>query len=133
MINPRQFLGALTAPAFARAVGSPAFVGHPRAFGLQLFTLFDVIDAIVKGTLRKVAMIGYRDLQSFVLWHVKDMDRERMLPAPLGEGVIDFRPIFAPADTAGMQHFYVEHDWPADPMASIATSLQYLKRTIGNS
>ena len=304
MINRRQFLGALAAPAFARVVASPAIASPARAFGLQLFTLFDVIDTDVKGTLRKVAMIGYRDLQSsyskqagmygmkprdfsalvgelgmtwsshhvpggprkidpkapprldangkpiayrtslnlrdnlqeiidyladggprhlvcagvphaslaevdssiemlnrageacrkaglvlslhnhetefrplgettayemilkgtssermameldigwavkagvdpvllfkrypgrFVLWHVKDMDRERMLPVPLGQGMIDFRPIFAHADTAGMQHFYVEHDSPADPMASIATSLQYLKRTIGSS
>ncbi|RZA34974.1 MAG: sugar phosphate isomerase/epimerase [Lysobacteraceae bacterium] len=301
MIDRRQFLGALAAPAIVGALAAPAFASPARAFGLQLFTLFDVIDADVKGTLREVARIGYRDLQSsyskqagiygmkprdfaamvgelgmtwsshhvpggprkidpkapprldangkplvyrkslnlrdnlheiidyladggprhlvcagvphaslaevdsaiemlnragdacrkaglvlslhnhetefkplgettpyemilkgtsperlameldigwavkagvdpvalfkrypgrFVLWHVKDMDRERMLPVPLGQGMIDFRPIFAHADTAGMQHFYVEHDSPADPMASITTSLHYLKRIL---
>jgi sugar phosphate isomerase/epimerase len=68
----------------------------------------------------------------FGLWHVKDMQGRPLQPVPLGQGVIDFRRIFAHADSAGMQHYYVEHDSPADPMASIATSLQYLKRMFDN-
>jgi hypothetical protein len=66
----------------------------------------------------------------FGLWHVKDIDGQRGVPVPLGQGVIDYLPIFAAADTAGMRHYYVEHDFPADPMASISTSMHYLKRIL---
>lgn len=69
----------------------------------------------------------------FGLWHVKDIDARSMLPTALGEGMIDFRPIFAHAATAGMRHYYVEHDFPADPIASITSSVRYLKRILGNA
>ena len=68
----------------------------------------------------------------FGLWHVKDIDKN-MQPVPLGQGVIDYRPVFAAANTAGMRHYYVEQDFPADPMASIATSMHYLKRILANA
>jgi sugar phosphate isomerase/epimerase len=301
MIDRRRFLGALVAPAVAGAFAAPAFASPAQAFGLQLFTLFDVLDTDVRGILRQVARIGYRDLQSsyskqqaiygmkprdfaamvgelgmtwsshhvpgeprridpnakpfldasgkprvfaralnlrddlqeiidniadggprylvcagvptatpaevdasiallnrageacrkaglmlslhnheaefrpmgestpyemilqhtrpedltmeldigwavkagvdpvalfrrhpgrFGLWHVKDIDGQRGVPVPLGQGVIDYVPIFAAAGTAGMRHYYVEHDFPADPMASISTSMHYLKRIL---
>ena len=44
----------------------------------------------------------------------------------VGRGTIDFRRIFADADKS-IKHYYVEHDEPADPMASISTSYEYLK------
>jgi sugar phosphate isomerase/epimerase len=44
----------------------------------------------------------------------------------VGQGKIDFRSIFAQGDTAGIQHYFVEHDEPADPMASIRNSYEYL-------
>lgn len=43
-----------------------------------------------------------------------------------GSGVIDWKRIFAHADEAGIRHFFVEHDAPADPFASIAASYKYL-------
>jgi sugar phosphate isomerase/epimerase len=43
-----------------------------------------------------------------------------------GSGVIDWKRIFSKADQAGIQHFFVEHDQPADPFASIAASYKYL-------
>jgi sugar phosphate isomerase/epimerase len=64
----------------------------------------------------------------FPLWHVKDLNKERTGPAPVGEGVIDFKRIFDSAQVAGMKHFFVEHDMPADPYASITTSLNNLKK-----
>jgi sugar phosphate isomerase/epimerase len=66
----------------------------------------------------------------FPLWHVKDLDKTRQGPAPVGEGVIDFKRIFANAGTAGMQHFFVEHDMPKDPVASVTESYNYLTKTI---
>jgi sugar phosphate isomerase/epimerase len=64
----------------------------------------------------------------FPLVHVKDAG-----PAPdyrmedVGKGTIDWRPIFAAHDMAGIKHYFVEHDSPADPMLSIKTSYEYLR------
>lgn len=66
----------------------------------------------------------------FPLWHVKDLDAERKTILPVGSGTIDFKPIFAAAKSAGMKHFFVEHDGPKDPLASITSSIGYLKNTL---
>jgi len=66
----------------------------------------------------------------FHLWHVKDLDKEKKGPAPVGEGIIDFKRIFDKADVAGMKHFFVEHDMPADPYASITTSYNNLQKVV---
>ncbi len=63
----------------------------------------------------------------FPLWHVKDLSKDKSGPVPVGTGIVDFRHIFAHADQAGLQHFFVEHDMPADPYASITTSFQNLQ------
>jgi sugar phosphate isomerase/epimerase len=49
-------------------------------------------------------------------------------PVPVGEGVVDFKSIFANADVAGMKHFFAEHDMPKDPYASITTSYNNLQK-----
>ena len=41
----------------------------------------------------------------FELWHVKDLDKDKNGPAPVGEGIIDFKRIFVNADVAGMNIF----------------------------
>jgi sugar phosphate isomerase/epimerase len=64
----------------------------------------------------------------FHLWHVKDLNKEKLGPAPVGEGIIDFKRIFDNADVAGMKHFFVEHDMPVDPYASITTSYNNLQK-----
>lgn len=64
----------------------------------------------------------------FQLWHVKDLNKEKQGPAPVGDGIIDFKRIFDNADVAGMKHFFVEHDMPADPYASITTSYKNLQK-----
>ena len=45
---------------------------------------------------------------------------------PVGSGTIDYKRIFDAAAIAGMKHFFVEHDMPADPFASITSSYDYL-------
>ena len=59
--------------------------------------------------------------------HVKDMGEDGGM-LEVGEGEIDFRSIFAHADTAGLKHYFVEHDWPEDPLQSIRTSYDYLSK-----
>ena len=65
----------------------------------------------------------------FPMVHVKDMKKggERPQMVDVGKGDIDFRSIFARREEAGIRHFFVEHDEPADPVASISASYQYLR------
>jgi len=67
----------------------------------------------------------------FQLWHVKDIDKDMKGPQPVGTGIIDWKRIFNNASTSGMKHYFVEHDMPADPFASITTSMENLKKLIG--
>jgi sugar phosphate isomerase/epimerase len=64
----------------------------------------------------------------FPLWHVKDLTADHKTILPVGEGTIDFKRIFNNAGKAGMQHFFVEHDMPADAFASIKTSFANLQK-----
>ncbi|HEX2779837.1 MAG TPA: sugar phosphate isomerase/epimerase [Gemmatimonadaceae bacterium] len=84
----------------------------------------------------------------YPLWHVKDManlaavnanggdQMARMRAArivPLGQGEIDYGPIFARAGTAGLEHFFVEQDTAPDSGDSIAaarTSFEALRRIL---
>ncbi len=61
----------------------------------------------------------------FQLCHVKDRTAAGDM-VDVGAGVIDFASIFRHADAAGLRHYFVEHDQPADPLASIAASYSYL-------
>ena len=62
----------------------------------------------------------------FHLCHIKDMDRRGRM-VDVGAGRIDFRSILRARDAAGLRHFYVEHDDPADPSASIRASSRFLR------
>ncbi|RZK24189.1 MAG: sugar phosphate isomerase/epimerase [Hymenobacter sp.] len=69
----------------------------------------------------------------FPLWHVKDMDKTAKKDfTEVGNGVIDFKKIFANRQVAGMQYFFVEQDrTPGSPFDSIKQSITYLKQTLG--
>lgn len=66
----------------------------------------------------------------FPLWHVKDMDNtEKKEFTEVGNGTIDFKPIFQNASKAGMKHFFVEQDvCKRPPLESIKMSFDYLKK-----
>ncbi len=66
----------------------------------------------------------------FPLWHVKDIDASGK-PCPVGQGTVDFKPIFAAAKESGLKQFFVEHDMPADAIASITASKVYLDKLLG--
>jgi sugar phosphate isomerase/epimerase len=63
----------------------------------------------------------------FPLVHVKDMTAGGDM-VDVGKGVIDWRRLFARRAEAGIRHYFVEHDEPPEPLASIRTSYQYLRR-----
>lgn len=53
--------------------------------------------------------------------------------ATVGTGEIDFRRIFAHADTAGLRHFFVENDAAPDTVSSLAnveTSYRHLRQLL---
>jgi sugar phosphate isomerase/epimerase len=62
----------------------------------------------------------------FHLCHLKDMDRRGEM-ADVGAGRIDFGKILQRRAEAGLRHFFVEHDQPADPPASIRASHKFLR------
>jgi sugar phosphate isomerase/epimerase len=65
----------------------------------------------------------------FPLVHVKDSSgppEHRMVD--VGDGRIPWSAIFARREQAGIRHVFVEHDEPADPMASARRSYEYLRR-----
>jgi sugar phosphate isomerase/epimerase len=64
----------------------------------------------------------------FRLVHVKDSagPPEHHM-ADVGAGTIEWARIFAHRKQAGIEHFFVEHDDPPNPFASIAASHAYLK------
>jgi sugar phosphate isomerase/epimerase len=65
----------------------------------------------------------------FPMVHVKDsMGPPDHKMVDVGAGKIDWKRIFAKQQQAGIKHFFVEHDQPADPFASIRASCEYLKR-----
>ncbi len=45
----------------------------------------------------------------------------------VGPGPIDWARIFAHAQTAGIKHYFVEHDQPKAPFDSLAASAKYLQ------
>lgn len=63
----------------------------------------------------------------FPLLHVKDISKDFQTLEPVGEGVVDFKRIFANVKLAGAKHYFVEHDMPADAFASITTSYKNLR------
>ena len=62
----------------------------------------------------------------FPVVHVKDFDENGQM-TEVGHGIIDWKRIFAQSDVAGIKHYFVEHDDPQSPLASIQTSYEYLK------
>jgi len=59
--------------------------------------------------------------------HVKDMATGGAM-SDVGAGTIDFARIFARAEQAGFEHYYVEHDMPKDALVSAGNSIDYLQK-----
>ena len=79
---------------------------------------------------------GQDPLAYFARWpgrvplvHVKDsLGPPDNKMVDVGAGKIDWKRIFARSGQAGIRHYFVEHDQPADPIASITASCAYLKK-----
>lgn len=65
----------------------------------------------------------------FPMVHVKDSTGppdHRMVD--VGSGSIPWKAVFARREQAGIRHYFVEHDAPPDPLASVRRSYEYLRR-----
>jgi sugar phosphate isomerase/epimerase len=66
----------------------------------------------------------------FKMLHLKDsMGAPEHKMADVGAGTIDFKTILAQAK--GIEHYFVEHDNPTDPIASARASYDYLSKIMG--
>ncbi|HCP40748.1 MAG TPA: xylose isomerase [Cryomorphaceae bacterium] len=61
----------------------------------------------------------------FPLWHVKDFAPDTLNQVPVGQGVIDWKRVFANAELSGMKHYYIEQD-----VCSADRALDCLKESI---
>lgn len=69
----------------------------------------------------------------FVMWHVKDMNKQnRALHEVVGDGQIDFKPIFKDTQIAGVKHMFVEqgNNYVPDAMNCVKRSADYMKKTL---
>lgn len=57
----------------------------------------------------------------FPMVHVKDQNAAGQM-VDVGRGIIDFAEIFTHSDTAGIEHYFIEHDAPDDGISSVAYS-----------
>lgn len=64
----------------------------------------------------------------FPLFHVKDIKADRQTITEVGNGVVDFKRIFAAANIAGMKYFFVEQDMAPNGIADVRTSYDNLKK-----
>ncbi len=70
MHSRRKFIAQTGAAALAALLASNKTIAAlsalpaPRSVGLQLFTLFNIIDDDVAGNLKKVAALGFKDIES---------------------------------------------------------------------
>lgn len=65
----------------------------------------------------------------FKMWHIKDIDKAKpTVNTEVGNGAVDFKSIFTGAKTAGVKHYFVEHEfnYKPDELGSIKTSFDYV-------
>ena len=66
----------------------------------------------------------------FPLWHIKDIKSDLKTITEVGNGVVDFKRIFAAAKTAGLKYIFVEQDMAPQPIENITTSYNNLKQVL---
>jgi sugar phosphate isomerase/epimerase len=62
----------------------------------------------------------------YPLWHVKDLDKNTLMPAEVGSGILDFKRIFDNKKESGMKYFFVEQDQAPQPLQNVTNSYNYL-------
>jgi sugar phosphate isomerase/epimerase len=69
----------------------------------------------------------------FTMWHIKDIDKANPnVNSEIGNGTIDFKKIFTGAKTAGVKHYFVEHEFNYKPneLGSVKASFNYVDQQL---
>lgn len=68
----------------------------------------------------------------FVMWHIKDMDRNTRDYTELGNGSIDYNSILPNPTTAGLSYYYIEQggNFRVNSLTSAKESIAYLKKNL---
>ncbi|TCC94488.1 twin-arginine translocation signal domain-containing protein [Pedobacter frigiditerrae] len=69
----------------------------------------------------------------FKMFHIKDIDKtNKNVNTEVGQGAVDFKAIFTGAKTAGVKHYFVEHEfnYKPDELGSIKTSFNYVNNEL---
>lgn len=75
----------------------------------------------------RVALLHLKDKAPNAPAALRESDVARAAFRDVGAGALDFPVILAAARTAGVQHFFVEHDYPpGNPLDSLKNSYRYL-------
>jgi sugar phosphate isomerase/epimerase len=81
---------------------------------------------VLKQYAGRVAMLHLKDKAADAPATLDESAVARTSFRDVGSGSLDFRAIMTAARAAGAQHFFVEHDYPPDPLASLRSSYAYL-------
>ncbi|WP_460693417.1 sugar phosphate isomerase/epimerase family protein [Mucilaginibacter puniceus] len=86
---------------------------------------------MVKASQDPIALINQHPGR-FPLWHVKDMAKTpNQTFTEVGNGIIDFKKIFAQSEKSGLDYFFVEQDsTPGNPYDSITQSINCIKKNL---
>lgn len=84
---------------------------------------------VAHNTTESPADIIDRDPGRFVMWHIKDMDKETRDYTEMGNGSIDYHDILKNASREGLKYYFIEQggNYATDSMTSAASSMAYFK------
>ena len=68
----------------------------------------------------------------FVMWHIKDMDKESRDYTEMGSGSIDYTSMLPDPDISGLEYYYIEQggNYQINSMESAKTSIEYVKKAL---
>lgn len=78
-----------------------------------------------------IALVN-QDPGRFVMWHIKDMDKETRDYTELGNGSIDYVQMLPEPERSGMEYYYLEQggNFAVNSMQSVFDSMDYFKKYI---
>lgn len=84
---------------------------------------------VAHNTSESPADIIARDPKRFVMWHIKDMDKQSRDYTEMGNGSIDYHNILLNASRAGLEYYFIEQggNYAVNSMQSATDSLAYFK------
>ena len=84
---------------------------------------------VAHNTKESPADIIARDPKRFVMWHIKDMDKQTRDYTEMGNGSIDYHDILQHASQEGLEYYYIEQggNYALNSLQSAADSMKYFK------